>query len=103
MKLTFPITIFLAMCLIFTYGFWLGTKNPETEVYDSNQMIEQALVQRFPTVKQLQTELVRRGEDIGPKGIDGKMDDCDTYRAMKRVEELQYNQDICDEVWPKGE
>ena len=90
MKLTFPITIFLTMCLIFTYGFWLGTKNPETEVYDSNAMTEQTLVQRVPTVTQMQ-----RAVGAEPDGFWGK-------DSQKKWEE-RICQQAADDNWPKGE
>lgn len=38
------------------------------------------------TVKDLQTGLVGMDYDIGPDGINGKMADCDTYRAWKQWE-----------------
>ena len=98
MKLTFPISLFLAMCLCFVYGFWLGTKNPEVEVYDPNAMIKQAMVQRMPTIKQLQTELIRRGYDIGPKRADGNIG-----TLTKTAWDLCCNQQFADDSWPKGE
>ena len=46
--------------------------------------------QKVPTIKQVQTMLVNKGYDIGPHGIDGKLANCDTFRAWRKCEFDQY-------------
>ncbi len=63
---------------------------PEPQVYDSNEFIEQALVQRVPTVTQMQ-----RAVGAEPDGFWGK-------DSQAKWEE-RICQQYADDMWPKGE
>ncbi len=89
MKLTFPITIFLAMCLCFAYGFWLGRKNPE--VHDPAPITLETL----PSQSEVQLMLVRLGAEIK---VDG-----DIGTKTKREWDRLYGNKMAMELWPKGE
>ena len=43
----------------------------------------------LPSIIDIQRGLVEAGYDIGPHGIDGRLADCDTYRAWN-----QYQKDV---------
>lgn len=85
------LVLMVGVAAFLAYGYWLGGKaTHEPPGYDSNQMIEQALVQRVPTIRQMQ-----RAVGAEPDGFWGK----DSQAKWESI----LCQQGADDSWPKGE
>ena len=75
-------TLYLLIVLCFwILGFYVGFRCSRLA-----RKFPEPFKQKVPTIKQVQTMLVNKGYDIGPHGIDGKLADCDTFRAWRKCE-----------------
>lgn len=83
--------LILACCALLCA--YIGLECGYRRGYEDCRMAMMILLEKPPSIMQVQTGLVNAGYDIGPKGIDGRLADCNTVQAWKKYEiEVLHNQ-----------
>ena len=81
--------ILIGLLIIALIGLWLHREAQWQEKLEVEQERFRAEQARLESIEETQTKLVNLGYDIGTDGIDGKLADCNTVRAL--------NQALCDQ------